>query len=410
MKIKISDNFGTKVLSLAIALILWFIIGNVNDPVVTKSFSDIPVQVINEDVLESINKVYEVTEGDTVTVTVRGKKSIVNDLQADDFTAVADLSKLSIVNAVPIDVTISKNTGQFNANQLDITMGRINTLKVRIEDREETMVPVTIETIGTPANGYAIGSKTSSPNMVEVSGSETLVKRLKEIKVQVDVSGASKDISTRQSVKFYDQNGDQVESSTIDCETAAVDVKIELWRTKEISVVMSTSGKVKNGYGISAFEYEPKTVEIAAPDDKLETITELRLDDLDVSGKEESMEQTITLDNTALPNGVIFPSSTVDIVARAVIEKKVTREVRIIAADITVKGLEEGQKAVFDQKSYVIHVDSYQSKLSTLESEAFEPYINVDEIDEETGKVQVHLTNPSGATVTTSLTVEVTIK
>lgn len=410
MKIKISDNFGTKVLSLAIALILWFIIGNVNDPVVTKSFSDIPVQVINEDVLESINKVYEVTEGDTVTVTVRGKKSIVNDLQADDFTAVADLSKLSIVNAVPIDVTISKNTGQFNANQLDITMGRINTLKVRIEDREETMVPVTIETVGTPANGYAIGSKTSSPNMVEVSGSETLIKRLKEIKVQVDVSGASKDISTRQSVKFYDQNGDQVESSTIDCESAAVDVKIELWRTKEISVVMSTSGKVKNGYGISAFEYEPKTVEIAAPDDKLETITELRLDDLDVSGKEESMEQTITLDNTALPNGVIFPSNTVDIVARAVIEKKVTREVRIIAADITVKGLEEGQKAVFDQKSYVIHVDSYQSKLSTLESEAFEPYINVDEIDEETGKVQVHLTNPSGATVTTSLTVEVTIK
>ena len=410
MKIKISDNFGTKVLSLAIALILWFIIGNVNDPVVTKSFSDIPVQVINEDVLESINKVYEVTEGDTVTVTVRGKKSIVNDLQADDFTAVADLSKLSIVNAVPIDVTISKNTGQFNSNQLDITMGRINTLKVRIEDREETMVPVTIETIGTPANGYAIGSKTSSPNMVEVSGSETLVKRLKEIKVQVDVSGASKDISTRQSVKFYDQNGDQVESSTIDCESAAVDVKIELWRTKEISVVMSTTGKVKNGYGISAFEYEPKTVVIAAPDDKLETITELRLDDLDVSGKEESMEQTITLDNTALPNGVIFPSSTVDIVARAVIEKKVTREVRIIAADITVKGLEEGQKAVFDQKSYVIHVDSYQSKLSTLESEAFETYINVDEIDEETGKVQVHLTNPSGATVTTSLTVEVTIK
>ena len=410
MKIKISDNFGTKVLSLAIALILWFIIGNVNDPVVTKSFSDIPVQVINEDVLESINKVYEVTEGDTVTVTVRGKKSIVNDLQADDFTAVADLSKLSIVNAVPIDVTISKNTGQFNASQLDITMGRINTLKVRIEDREETMVPVTIETIGTPANGYAIGSKTSSPNMVEVSGSETLVKRLKEIKVQVDVSGASKDISTRQSVKFYDQNGDQVESSTIDCESSAVDVKIELWRTKEISVVMSTTGKVKNGYGISAFEYEPKTVVIAAPDDKLETITELRLDDLDVSGKEESMEQTITLDNTALPNGVIFPSSTVDIVARAVIEKKVTREVRIIAADITVKGLEEGQKAVFDQKSYVIHVDSYQSKLSTLESEAFEPYINVDEIDEESGKVQVHLTNPSGATVTTSLTVEVTIK
>lgn len=405
MKIKISNNFGTKVLSLAIALILWFIVGNINDPVKMKAFSDIPVKVINEDVLESINKVYEITEGDTVTVTVRGKKSIVETLRSEDFTATADLSKLSIVNAVPIDVSVARDS-----DQLDMSLGRVNTVKVKIEDKKTAMLPVTVETTGTVSKGYAIGSKTSSPNMVEVSGSETLIKRLKEIKVQVDVSGASKNISTRQSVEFYDQNGDKVESTTIDCDTAAVDVSIALWHTKEINVSMDTTGIVKSGYGISAFEYEPKTVTIAASDEKLKEMAEIQLDPLNVSGRSESLEKTVTIDSSVLPEGVIFPDNTINIVAKAVIEKKISKEVNIRPDDIEVRGLKIGEKARFGSSAYSITIESFASKVSNINGRSFEPYIEVSEIDEETGTVLVHLTNPKGVTVTNKLKVKVKIE
>lgn len=80
MKINLRNNTGLKVLSLAIALILWYVIGNINDPVKTVAFSGIPVQVINSDVLQNENKVYEITEGETVAISVRGKadrKSVV---------------------------------------------------------------------------------------------------------------------------------------------------------------------------------------------------------------------------------------------------------------------------------------------------------------------------------------------
>lgn len=406
MKIKISDNFGTKILSVAIALILWFIVGNINDPVTVKVIGDIPVQVTNEDVLENINKVYEITEGDTVTVTVRGKSSIVNRLKSSDFTAVADLSKLSIVNAVPIDVSVSSS----GSSQLDLTLGRVNTVKVKIEDRTEAMLPVTVETIGTVADGYAIGSKTSSPNMVEVSGSETVIKKLKEIRVQIDVDGVSKNISTRQSVKFYDQNGDQVESASIKCETAAVDVSLELWRTKEIPLSMETTGTVKNGYGISTFEYEPKTVTIAASKEDFDKVTELTLDPLDVSDQSENLEKTITIDSSVLPDGVIFPANTIDIVAKAVIEQKVSKDISIRSSDITVKGLKTGEKAVFGEKTYTIRVESYISKLSEVNGLSFEPYIDVSEIDQETGTVPIHVTNPSGVTVTKTSNADITIE
>lgn len=406
MKINLKNNTGLKIMSLGIALILWYVIGNINDPVKTVAFSGIPVQIINSDVLQSENKVYEITEGETVAVSVRGKTSIVDSLTADDFTATADFTKLSIVNAVPIDVTVAQYSGQ-----LDISLGRINTLKVNIEDRVEAMLPVVVETEGTPAEGYAIGSKTSSPNMVEISGSKSMIKRLKEIRVRINVQGEKEDLDTRQSVKFYDQNGDHVESPTIACDTAAVDVTVELWKTKEIPVNIFTTGTPVEGYGISAFDYEPKTVEIAADDDKIGTVTRLDLDPLDVTGLRKNLEKTISMDSSSLPNGVVFKNGSVDFVAKAVIEKKVSGEVELDTADITINGLSEGKKVAFDKKKYKIKIDSYESKMSGLTGASFEPYIDVTELgDKEEGELLIHLVNPSGVTVTNTIKAKIKIE
>ena len=122
MKINLKNNTGLKILSLVIAICLWYMIGNIDDPVTIDTYT-IPVQIINGDVLKSNNKAYEITEGDSVTFTVRGKSSILDKLKESDFKAEADLAKLSLVNSVPIDVTVSRY-----ADEVDITLGRINTV------------------------------------------------------------------------------------------------------------------------------------------------------------------------------------------------------------------------------------------------------------------------------------------
>ena len=47
-------------------------------------------------------------DGAEVDTTVKGKSSIVRSMGTTDFQAVADFSKLSKVDAVPIDVTAKK--------------------------------------------------------------------------------------------------------------------------------------------------------------------------------------------------------------------------------------------------------------------------------------------------------------
>ena len=405
MKINLKNNTGLKILSLVMAIALWYMVGNIDDPVTIDTYT-IPVQIINSDVLKSNDKAYEITEGENVTFTVRGKSSVLNKLKETDFKAEADLEKLSLVNSVPIDVTVSRY-----ANDVNITLGIVNTLKVNIENRVETMIPVVVETEGTVGEGYDIGTKTSSPNMVEVAGAESMINRLKEIRVVVNVNNAVQDINARQSVKFYDRNGDEVESTMIDCETKLVNVLIDLWKTKEIPVSLKTEGTPAAGYGISAFDYEPKVVVIAAADEMLEEITELKMDSLSVKDATSNVERTFSMDSSFLPQGVMFRDDEIDVVAKAVIEPRLAEKIKLNVDDIEIRNLPTGKNLTFDQKSYDIEISSYKSKIANLTGASFEPYVDVAELDgESTGKVRIHLVNPEGVTVSNTLSVEITIK
>lgn len=405
MKINLKNNTGLKILSLVLAITLWYMIGNIDDPVTIDTYT-IPVQIVNGDILKSNDKAYQITEGETVTFTVRGKSSILDKLKETDFRAQADLEKLSLVNSVPIDVTVLRY-----ASEVDITLGIVNTVKVNIENRVEAMLPVIVETEGVVGEGFDIGTKTSSPNMVEVAGSESMIHRLKEIRVVVNVNNAVQDISARQSVKFYDRNGDEVESNMIDCDTTAVNVLIDLWKTKEIPVILKTTGTPAAGFGISAFDYEPKTVVIAATDEMLDQITELNMEALNVQGASSNVEKTISMDSSALPQGVMLRDDNIDVVAKAVIEQKIADKVTLNANDIEIQNLPEGKKVTFGQKSYEIEISSYKSKIANLSGTSFKPYIDIKELKgTASGEVRIHLVNPDGVTVSNTLSAEIEVK
>ena len=58
MKKKIMDNLALKLLSIIVAFIIWLVIINITDPTVIKRFNNIPVDILNENVITSSNQVY----------------------------------------------------------------------------------------------------------------------------------------------------------------------------------------------------------------------------------------------------------------------------------------------------------------------------------------------------------------
>ena len=48
-KYKFTDNLGLKIIAVIFAAFLWLIVVNLDNPVSTQTFSEVPVTIINED-------------------------------------------------------------------------------------------------------------------------------------------------------------------------------------------------------------------------------------------------------------------------------------------------------------------------------------------------------------------------
>ncbi|MBR3643458.1 MAG: hypothetical protein IKN57_08130, partial [Parasporobacterium sp.] len=97
MKKLLTDNIGLKILALLVATVLWVVVVNVDDPVVEKRFSGVTVEVANAEAITRQNKTYEILDNsDTITVIVKGKRSILDQMSKDYIKATADIKNLTI--------------------------------------------------------------------------------------------------------------------------------------------------------------------------------------------------------------------------------------------------------------------------------------------------------------------------
>ena len=111
MKKKITNNLGMKLLSILAAVIIWLIIVNVEDAMTTREIT-IPVEPINTNAVTDENYMFEPVSGEQATITVRARSSVIYNLTASDFKATADLSLLSITDAVFVEVEQTRESIQ----------------------------------------------------------------------------------------------------------------------------------------------------------------------------------------------------------------------------------------------------------------------------------------------------------
>ena len=102
----LTNNLGFKILAVIFAFTLWLMVYNTEDPSVTRYYT-VNVNVINADYVEELNKYYEVIEGtNKVTFSATAKRSILDKIEESDFTATANMERISIDDAGTEDVIV----------------------------------------------------------------------------------------------------------------------------------------------------------------------------------------------------------------------------------------------------------------------------------------------------------------
>ena len=392
------NNPGLKILSAVIAVLLWLVVVNVDNPRITEPF-DVLIEFVNEDMVADMGKVYEVVghEEDNdpifVTIYVTGPRKIMDNLTSANFTATVDLSQVDYQSPneekpVPINVEARRY-----ASQLSITQGTRN-LMITLEDLAQEQVPVVGTTSGTPAEGYAIGEMTVSPNLINISGPQSVVSRVKRIGAVADVAGATADITVNAMLVLYDENGEVVESSQIKLSQESVTVSVEILSTKTVPVVCETSGEPADGYAFTGVEYAPETVTVKGKAETLNNVSSITIpgEAINLDGATGDVENSIDI-TPYLPEGVsLVDAEENKIAVRALVERLEVRSLSLPVENLEVLNLTEGYEVVYGVSTVSVTVRGRSEELTDLTADQLQGSIDLNGLEPGSHRVEVTIT------------------
>lgn len=407
MKEKIFNNLSLKIVSAVFAVILWTVIVNIYDPNTSYTFSNITVQLVNTQSLTEKNYTFEVVDGGKISVTVSGPKSVVTDLKTSDIAATADLSKVTaFTDYVDIQVQVVKDGQVLNNVE---AVPRTSALKLSIENRDTNTYAVNVNTTGTPANGYAVASTTTSPTYIKVTGPTSLVEGVASVGVDVDVSGAKGTVNTQSDINMYDSDGNIITNEELEMSSETADVIVEMARTKTVPVVVKTSGTPSQDCVVTGTSLSQTSVVISGQQEALSKIDNITIPSSAVSVDGLSEDKTYTFKLTDyVPSGVkIVSDSRLQITVK--ISKASTKTVHISSDAIKIENVSSGYNAVIEGTGIDVIISGTGTILENISATDITCNVNAAGLSAGTHSVDVSVSVPDGCSVSGNSSVKLTL-
>ena len=342
---KLTNNWGLKLIAILFALILWFAVINIDDPVVSETFRNVPVQIVNTEVLTEAGKTYEILDNSAVveTITVYGPRTLVESLNENDIVAKADINDITVANTVAVNVSVDVR----NNSKITNIRSSLECVKLNIENSKTKQLVVHATTTGKLASGYIVGGIELDQNRIRVSGPTSIVSQISTAKVNVDVTESSSDVATYGMLRLYDKDGVEITSDLLVKGTEKVHINVDVIPTKYVPVKYQLFGTVAEGYTVveDAITCDIMTVLIAGETEELRGVKEIMIagEELNVTGLTKEKDFNIMMKNH-LPQGIVLGDKEYNgkVTIKVPVEEIVTEVVEILKEDLSFKNVPEG--------------------------------------------------------------------
>ena len=426
MRKLLTNNIGLKLLSVFGAIILWIIVVNVDDPVISRIYTGIPVEIINGSAITAEGKTFEVADDtDTISVVISAERSIIEALSRENIKATADMKNLTFMNTVPIEL----KTNRF-ADKIGSISSKTSNLSVIIEERKNKQIKLTINTEGKVAQGYIAGEIDPVVDVVKVSGPESKVELVKTAEIVVDYADMNESFTTSCTVSLFDADGEEIFDEAITVSKKEVRASVEILEKKEIPVTAGYVGITAAGYSPTGTVIcDPSSIVVAGKGAAFDNLSSIKIPDevLSIDGASENVVVSTSI-NEYLPKGVVLADSSFkgDIDLVAVIEAHNSTLVELPVKNISVVNLPEGYIAhvIYGEETIPFEVSGLANELQSVQQSEMTaqidaltlvPRVEPEEVQEgavvNTGSNDgaVLLTLPQGLVQLTNVNVEVVV-
>jgi len=418
MKEKLTNNLGLKILALLFSIALWLIAININDPVSQDNYT-INVQLTNTSVLTAAGKYMEIQDdSDRIKVTVRGTRTALSSFSNKDIVAVADVSKMTDDNRVPIELNTTKMNDKIESVKSDSQY-----VQLYVEPISRLQLPIEVRVLNSPAENYILSSTTTAQNVVIVSGPASVVNEVKYAAVEINVEAATSDVKISLPLGLYDADNEPVESNKISTSMSEVSTTATILYTKSVPVVCGVTGDILDGYVLNGnIESTPSIVTIAGKQNVIKEMEEIYVEDaVDITGCDSDAKASVNL-NDYLPDNVTLVDDSDDGLVNVVvgIEKAAETIFTINESRIHITGVPEGYTITLDEEidGVEIAATGLRATLNKTDSTGLVGIVDVDTYLRDPGKelivgnmeLPMSVVLPEGLKLSREVKVPVTVK
>ena len=265
-------NTKLKFISFGLSLILWILLINSSNPIITKTFHNIPITVKNEQSITEIGKTYAIKSEETVTVSVKCNKKNMDFIKNEDIVVIADFDKLSDVYSIALTgkVTDVPNAEVYIFN---------DTIKIALEDLVETEYKVEINQQGTSNDDCFVSEIIPKKETISIKGASSTMRIIDKVCVDIDITDVKSNRTVRATPIVYDKNGAVIDNSKLLLDTNTVDVEIKTLPAKTIPlhITLNPSDEFTKTL-IKSYDSDIKEIKIAGEENQLNTINEIYID------------------------------------------------------------------------------------------------------------------------------------
>ena len=189
MKEKQNKRWGLKLLSVLCAFLVWLGVVNVADPVMTSTV-EVPVEIVNGEVLEASGLTYEIIGKKTTTVSYEVKTTNAHRIRPADFRAYADMTDLwSVTGSIPVKVEVLNHSEYL----LSAPVSRVSTIKIETEPLQKKRFDINVSYAGDLEEGYEAGDVVLSPDHLYVEGPESTIGQISSVGIEISLDGLTMD-------------------------------------------------------------------------------------------------------------------------------------------------------------------------------------------------------------------------
>ena len=419
MKKKLTDNIPLKLMSVAIAVLVWLLVVNINNPIETNYYTIADVQLLNEGYVEETGQVCTPTENVTaVRVAVTANRKTLARIKETDIQATADLQQAVSLDTDPVMVPIAVTCPGIATGNIKVTP---QNLSIHLETKETKEFVVNVSRGDSkPGKGYEVGTLVSNPEKIKITGPLSLVNKIDKVNATVNLEGKTEDTTETVSLTIIDKNQEEITSTEMNYlrieNDARVTVTARLWKVRaNVGIDAAYVGEPAEGYQVGSITTIPETISVAGSNDALDNLAvqgnviSIPEDYIDVSGESKDVEKKISLKDL-LPEGVNLTSDSAEDIWVKVNILPVGSEVyELDTSKIEVKNKPEDLQVTFETAKIEIRIKSEEGNLDDFVDEDIKASIDLKDKEEGSYEVPVDIVLPDGYEQIEDVTTEVKV-